>query len=163
MHLFVDLLAVLGVLLDQFDELRHLFLSSHFTGLNLLFLLVDGTDFLVFLRFLFLIILAKHLDTCSQVQIDSFVNFSLSLEYTLQTSDLLLELGLVFLVKTIFARLLALNLALQVLDVEVFLNLSLVLLTLKLSHLLGVLILLAREVVLQLLVVRSRLLDISSQ
>jgi hypothetical protein len=97
------------------------------------------------------------------VQIDSFVNFSLSLEYTLQTGDLLLELGLVFLVQTIFARLLALNLALQVLDVEVFLNLSLVLLTLKLSHLLGVLILLAREVVLQLLVVRSRLLDISSQ
>ena len=65
--------------------------------------------------------------------------------------------------KAVFAGLGSLKLALEILNVQVFLDLSLVLLPLQLSHLLAVLVLLARELVLHILVVPGRLLDVSRQ
>lgn len=77
--------------------------------------------------------------------------------------DFLLQLRLLLLVLTVLARLLALNLPLQVLDVQVLLNLSLILLTLELGHFLNVIFLLTLIVVLKLLLGGGRLLDIRGQ
>ena len=65
--------------------------------------------------------------------------------------------------KTVFAGLCSLKLALEILNVQVFLDLGLVLLPLQLSHLLAVLVLLARELILHILVVPGRLLNVSRQ
>ena len=74
-----------------------------------------------------------------------------------------MKLGLFLFVQTVFARLLALNLALQVLNVQIFLHLRFVLLALQLSHLLRVFVLFAREVILKLFISCSRLLNLLSK
>ena len=65
--------------------------------------------------------------------------------------------------KAVFTRLFALDLAFQVLNVQILLDLSFILLTLKLCHLFRIFVLFAREIILELFVGSSSLLNLLGQ
>ena len=100
------------------------------------------------------------MDALLQVRFNGCIHFSFSCQDLLQPVDLLLQLSLFLQVEAVFARLLALNLSLQVLDMKVLFDLGLVLLALELGLLLRVLVLLFQEGVLEVLVLFGRLSDL---
>ena len=158
--LLLALLALLGVHLDLLDDGLNLVVGLLLPLLNLVSFLLDSRDFAVLLRILVLVLLLEKGDTLCQVQLDSVVHFLLRVENALESIDLLLKLGLLLLVEAILAGLGALDLALEVLNVKVLLNLSLILLSLQLGHLLRVFVLLARETVLHRFVLLGCIVDV---
>ena len=91
-----------------------------------------------------------------------FVHLILRLEDATESVDFFLQLGLFLLVEAVLARLLPLNLPLQVLNLQVLLDLRLILLLLQLCLLASVLVLVARKLILQLLVLVGPILNIRS-
>ena len=161
--LLLALLALLGVHLDLLDDGLNLVVGLLLPLLNLVSFLLDSRDFAVLLRILVLVLLLEKGDTLCQVQLDSVVHFLLRVENALESIDLLLKLGLLLLVEAILAGLGALDLALEVLNVKVLLNLSLILLSLQLGHLLRVFVLLARETVLHRFVLLGCIVDVGRE
>ena len=161
--LVLALATLLCVLLDQLDDLRHLLTRLCLALLDQGLLSIDLVDFSLALVLLLLILLLKMNDALVQVPAHGLVHFALSVENVAEVLDLLLKLGLLFLMEAVLARLRAQYHPIHVLDVQVLLDLGLVLLALQLGHLLSVFVLFTRVLVLQSLVLGRRLLNLIRQ
>ena len=161
--LLFALLAFCCVCLDLLHDLGDLLRRLHLLLFDLIALSLD-TSPLGLARLLLLLRLAlQQLDALRKMSPYDAIDLLFSGEHFPETIDLLLQLSLLLLVLTVFARLLALNLSLQVLNVQVLLNLGFILLALQLGHLLRVILLLVGEVVLQLLVLLRRRVDVHGE
>jgi hypothetical protein len=161
--LLLALLTLLCVPFDLLDNGLYLLVGLGLPFLNLVAFGLDASNLAVFLGLLVFVLCLEQGDPLFQVDLDSFIDFCFSLQNATLSIDLLLQLGLLFLVQTVLTGLCALDLALQILDVQVFLDLSLVLLPLQLLHLLRVLVLLTSEFILHILVLSRRLVNVSGQ
>jgi len=160
--LFVTLLALLSVTFNLVHDGLNFLLRLALAVLDLVALVFNAGNLRLAFGLLLLVLQVEVRHTLLQMHLHSTVDLALSAQHSLHAIDLFLEFALLLGVETVLARLLALNLTFQVLNMQVLLDLSLVLLALQLRHLLVVLLLLAREVVLQLLVLGRGLLDILS-
>ena len=162
----IDLVALLAsnlVFLDVSLQFLHLCHSQVLAIRDGLLLFVDASNFGCTLRLLCLRLRGEKSHTLLQVTQHSRIDVALRQKRLFQFLNLLFKLSLLLFVQAVFAGLLALNAPLKVLDVQVFLHLGLVLLLFQLGHLLGVLVLLSGEIVLQLLVLGGLLLNLLSQ
>ena len=162
----IGLVALLASSLIFFDigtELVHLDPSQVLAIRNGLLLFIDASALGVTLRLLCFRLGGEQSHTLLQMTKHSGIHVALCQKRLSQLFNLLFKLGLLFLVEAVFAGLLALNAPLEVLDVQILFNLSLVLLLLELGHLLGVFVLFPGEIVLQLLVLGGLLLDFLSK
>ena len=161
--MLLSLFALLRVQLDLLDNLGDLFLGHSLFVFDLIPLLLNPGNLSLTLSILLFDLGVDDLDALVQVRRDRLVDLALSCQLLAQLLNLFLLFGLDFPEATVFTRLVALDSPLQVLNVQVLLDLGLVFLSLELCHLFSVLILLAREVILEFLVLGSGLLDVLGQ